>query len=513
MNREESLRAIRSTPEWDVLVIGGGATGLGTAVDAASRGFRTVLLEQADFAQATSSRATKLIHGGVRYLRQGDIGLVRDALHERALLLRNAPHLIRPLGFVIPTYKWWESPFYATGLRIYDRLAGAEGIGATQRLSIPQTLERVPSVARRGLRGGVLYHDAQFDDARLAIALALTLHDLRGVPLNYARVTSLLKSDCRVSGVTARDLESGDKLTIKARVVVNATGVFADTVRALDDARAEPMLAPSQGAHIVLDRAFMPGRDAILVPRTDDGRVLFAIPWRGHAIVGTTDTPVREAVLEPRPLAAEIDYLLAHAGRMLFRPPKRDEVLSAFAGLRPLVRSARTRDTASLSRDHVIEVSASGLVTIAGGKWTTYRKMGEEAVDAAVKSAGLAAAPSRTQTLRIHGWVEKSDSVYGTDLPLMESFAGETAEWGDRLHLRLPYRPCEVLWGVRYEMARTLEDVLARRIRALFLDARAAMEIAPHVARLIAQELGRDEDWQRQQVEEFEKLARGYLPG
>ncbi len=482
MNRDASLRALGTSEVWDVVVIGGGATGLGTALDAAARGFRTVLVEQGDFAQATSSRSTKLIHGGVRYLQRGNLALVRSALRERGLLLQNAPQLVRPLTFVIPNYEWWEAPWYTAGLKLYDALAGSLSLGPSRHLSRVETLAQIPGVAPGGLRGGVQYYDAQFDDARLAIALAQTFSGLGGIALNYARVTGLLKWNDRVSGVRICESEGGAEIEIRARSVINATGVFADEVRALDEPEAAPMLAPSQGAHVVLDRAFLPGASAIMIPRTDDGRVLFAIPWHGRVLVGTTDTPVARASCEPRPLASEIDFLLAHAARYLARAPSRADVLSAFAGLRPLVRRG-SGSGAALSRDHVTNVSRSGLVTITGGKWTTYRLMAEDAVNAAIKAGGPPPGECATKNLR-----------------LLE--IGPLAE--------IP-TAADVARAVREEMARTIEDVLARRSRSLYLDARASIAAAPLVARIMAAELGRDERWQSAQVAAFRELADGYL--
>jgi len=514
MNRERSLARLAGKDAerrpWDVLVVGGGATGLGAAVEAAARGYRTALVEGYDFAKGTSSRSTKLAHGGVRYLRQGDVSLVIEALHERGLLLRNAPHLVHHLRFVVPSYEWWEGPFYGAGLKVYDLLAGRLGLGPSRHLSREETLALLPTVEPVGLRGGVVYHDAQFDDARLAVALARTFDQLGGAPANAVRVVGLLKSGGGprglVTGVAARDEESGEALEIAARVVINATGVFADEVRRLDEPQAPPLLAPSQGVHLVLDQRFLPGDSAILVPHTDDGRVLFAVPWLGRVVVGTTDTPVDAAALEPRPLPQEIEFLLAHAGRYLTGHPRPADVLSCFAGLRPLIAGAggggvAGSDTAALRRDHRLEVSPSGLVTITGGKWTTYRRMGEDAVDAAARVAGLPDRPSVTATLRLHG---------GQEDPELARLAAERPELGEPLHPRLPYHAAEVVRAARHEMARSVEDVLARRTRALLLDARASVEAAPRVAALLAAELGRDEAWQRRQVAAYGELARGY---
>jgi glycerol-3-phosphate dehydrogenase len=518
MTRKELLQQLKDPSHiWDLIVIGGGATGLGTAVEAASRGYRVLLLEQSDFAKATSSRSTKLIHGGVRYLRQGNLSLVLEALHERGHLLKNAPHLVRNLSFVVPLYDWWEGPFYGIGLKFYDMMAGRLGLGPSRLLSREETLERLPTMEPKGLRGGVIYHDGQFDDSRLAVSLARTLEELGGIPINYMQVTGLEKKGGLTSGVKVLDLEEERVYTLNARGVINATGVFSDEVRRLDDSDASAVMVPSQGTHLVLDRSFLPGDNAIMIPQTSDGRVLFAVPWHGRIVLGTTDTPVNSVSLEPRPLQEEIDFILSHAGRYLVRPPTRADVLSAFAGLRPLVRSADGGDTASISREHAILISGSGLVTITGGKWTIYRKMGEDTIDQAAAVAGLEDRPSATTTLRLHGWQENGDEsspwdVYGSDAAKVKNLAGENPRWNEPLHPKLPYNACQVIWAVRMEWARTVEDVLARRTRALLLDARVSMEIAPRVAELMASELGRDRAWQEAQVTGYRELAAGYLP-
>jgi glycerol-3-phosphate dehydrogenase len=510
MDRAEMLQKLRDDPGvLDVLVIGGGASGLATAVESAARGYRTALVEQGDFAQATSSRSTKLIHGGIRYLQQGRLSLVRESLDERGHLLRNAPHLVRRQPFVLPLYAWWERPFYGAGLKLYDRLAREHAIGPARHLSRRETLARMPGIASGGLRGGILYCDGQFDDARLAITLVQTFADLEGVAANYVKVVELLKQNDRVCGATVRDLESGGEFEVRARAVVNATGIFSDEVRRLDDAAAPELLTLSQGAHIVLDKSFLPGDCALIIPRTSDGRVFFAIPWHDRVLLGTTDTPVAEAVLEPRPLRAEIEFLLAHAARHLATAPTTKDILSAFAGLRPLVKGGVGK-TSKLSRGHRVVVEPSGLVSLIGGKWTTSRLMAEDAMNQAAASGGLTERPSSTKTLRLHAWREPGDgdpllAEYGADAEELLALC-ETA--GDKpLHPRLPYCVGQVHWAVRQEMARTLEDVLSRRLRALVLDARAAIEIAPRVAHIMAAELGRDEDWEKQQVADFRALA------
>lgn len=503
---------------WDLAVIGGGAAGLGAAVESASRGYRTLLLEKNDFAKATSSRSTKLVHGGVRYLRHGNVPLVLEALKERGLMRRNAPHLVRSLPFVVPVYDWWEGPFYGLGLKVYDKLAGRYGFGPSRHLSRRETLDALPTVEPKGLRCGVIYHDGQFDDARFAIHLAMTAADQGATVLNYFPVTGLLKNDeGQIRGVSARDAETGESVEIPARAVLNAAGIFVDGIRRFDDPNAEALLAVSQGVHIVLDRSFLPGDAAIMVPRTNDGRVLFAVPWHDRVVVGTTETPRSESLADPIPLAEELDFLLAHAARYLSRDPEPGDVLSTFAGLRPLLRSRNGggSDTSTLSRDHSVFVSESGLVTIAGGKWTTYRRMAEDAVDQAALAGGLPKRPSITRTLNIHGYSTASEKFglladYGADAPWVEAVLNEKAGWGDPLHPRLPYRRGEVIWAARREMARTVEDVLSRRTRALLLDARAAADAAEDAAALLGEALGRDETWRKEQVNAFRELARGY---
>ena len=518
MDRDAALARLAGRADlWDIAVIGGGAAGVGVAVDAATRGYSCCLLEQSDFGKGTSSRSTKLVHGGVRYLQQGNVSLVMEALKERGLLRRNAPHLVHDMAFVVPNYAWWEAPFYGIGMKVYDLLAFGYGFGHSRLLSREQVLDRIPTLEPDGLRGGVVYYDGQFDDSRLLVDLARTA-DAHGATLvNDAKVVSLTH-DARgfVHGLTFEDGETGRRHGLMAKCVVNATGAFTDAVRRLDDPAATPIIAPSQGVHVVLDKSFLPGDTAIMVPRTSDGRVLFAIPWHGQTVVGTTDTPVDAASLEPWPMDHEIDFILGTAARYLSRRPTRADVLSVFTGIRPLVRATDVNNTAALSRDHTIQLSKTGLLTIAGGKWTTYRRMAEDCVDHAAKLAALDEQPCVTQTLHVHSYHADAErfgdlSFYGSDAPAVRQLMVDDPSLVERLHPDLPVVAAQVVWAVRHEMARTVDDVLARRTRAVFLNARAAVAMAPRVAALMAAELGRDADWQAAEVATFGDVAAHYL--
>ena len=484
MNRTESLaRLSDSSEKWDVIVIGGGATGLGTAVDAGARGYRTVLLEQADFAEGTSSRSTKLVHGGVRYLRGGEIGLVRESLRERGRLLKNAPDLVKPLAFVVPAYRWYERFFYGTGLTLYDALAGQLGIHSTEHLSSTDTSLEVPNLKSDGLYGSTLYWDGQFDDARLAVAMARTATDKGAVVLNHMGVIELIKKGEKLSGVIAKDGISGEEYQIEAKVIVNATGVFSDKVRRLDEPQAGERIHPSQGIHIVLDGDFLGGGTAIMIPNTDDGRVLFAIPWHNRVLLGTTDTGDVPIEINPQPMEDEIEYLLEHAGRYLVKKPTRSDIRASFAGLRPLVSSpGKGSDTSKISRTHRLTVSESGLVTIAGGKWTTYRQMAEDTVDRAAEVGGLELQPCSTGDLTLLN-------------PLPNRPVGS-----ELLDPDLPYTLADAERAVRDEMAMTLPDAMSRRMRCTFLDDAATQRCAEKVARLMATELGYDETWIGEQI-------------
>lgn len=519
IDRKHELAQLRDSKElWDFIVIGGGATGLGSAVDAAARGYRVLLLEGHDFAKGTSSRSTKLVHGGVRYLKQGNISLVLEALHERGLLCQNARHLVHHQSFIVPIYTWWEGPFYGVGMKVYDQLAGRLGLAPSKILSKDETVERIPTIETDGLREGVIYYDGQFDDARLACNLMQTIYDHGAVALNYMNVVGLLKQGDLIQGVRARDEETGEEFELRARGVINATGVFCDAVRLMDDPEDQPIVKPSQGAHMILPKEFLPGDSAIMVPHTTDGRVLFAVPWHDRVIVGTTDTPMERPDFEPRPLEEELEFIFKNAAQYLSKDPTPSDVLSVFAGLRPLVSHPGTGSTAALSREHTILTSKSGLLTITGGKWTTYRRMAQDCIDQAEILAGLKKRACNTESLDIHGSAEDlADTptpldIYGTDAPAVRKLGEDQPRLTELLHPRLPYTRAQVVWAVRAEMAQTVEDVLARRLRALLLDARASIEAAPVVAEIMAQELDRDASWQTASADAYKSVATGYLP-
>ncbi|MDH3974279.1 MAG: glycerol-3-phosphate dehydrogenase/oxidase [Deltaproteobacteria bacterium] len=520
MNRNEMIDRLEGE-DFDVLVIGGGATGLGVAIDAASRGYGTALVEAWDFAKGTSGRSTKLIHGGVRYLEQMNFSLVMEALRERGILYRNAPHLVSDQSFIVPRYHWWEGPFYGIGLKLYDTMAGKLNLAPSEFLSHDETVEAIPNIEREGLTGGIRYHDGQFDDSRMAVTMALTACEHGAALANYVDVKALIKEGGYVSGAVALDKESGKSLTIKAKVVVNATGIFADTICRMDRPEAPPLIEPAQGIHLVFDRSFQPSDTAIMVPHTDDGRVLFAIPWHDRLLVGTTDTTLKECSIEPLPLDEEVDFILRNAGRYLEKEPGRRDVKSVFAGIRPLVHPpGKSLESKEISRSHEVFTSETGLVTIVGGKWTTYRKMAEDAMEHAIMVGDLPERPCVTEKLKLYGAMDRDAPelttddrlrVYGSEAVLIKGMELEEMELARQIHPDLPYRYSQVLWGARKEMARTVEDILSRRTRALILDAEKSIEAAPEVAGILARELGHDESWEKKQVEEYTRLARGYM--
>lgn len=518
MNRNEMISKLTETSKtYDFLVIGGGATGIGIALEAAARGYSVVLLEKSDFAKSTSSKSTKLVHGGVRYLAQGNVGLVREAVVERGLLAKNAPHLVKDQTFVIPTHGLFDEIQYTVGLTLYDWLAGKLSLGKSKRISKKKTLARISTIKPDKISAGVVYHDGQFDDTRLAINSLQTAVEQGAIALNYAGVTSVLKDEKGKScGVTFVDEETGVEHTVSAKQVVNATGVFADHVLKMDSPNAQKTIAPSQGVHLVLDKSFLPGTDAIMIPKTDDGRVLFLVPWHNKVVVGTTDTPVEQESLEPVALEEEIAFILRTATRYLTKPPKRSDVLSVFAGLRPLAASSeKGKKTKEISRSHKIFTTASGLLTMVGGKWTTYRKMGEDLVDQAEKNQGWAPTKTKTTALKIHGYkasvnLDNPLYFYGSDEAPLLSLAKQN-NWETSISDSLGVIAAQVVWAVRFEMARTVEDFLARRTRCQILDAKESLEMAPKVAAIMAKELGKDQNWQKQQLEDYKKVTANYI--
>jgi len=505
------------TDEWDLVIIGGGATGIGAAIEARSRGLKTLLVEQSDFSKGTSSRSTKLVHGGVRYLAQGNVSLVKEALRERGNMKKNAPHLVKDQSFIIPNYVWWGVPFYTIGLVIYDLLAGFLSLGKSRPFSKATTLEKIPTLIPQNLYGGVIYHDGQFDDSRMAINLVQTFAEIGGVAINYMKVNSLVKKNGRVFGVKTVDRETGKSYEIACKVVLNATGVFVDNILKMDDPNARKLVRVSQGVHLVIDREFVPGDYAIMIPKTKDGRVLFAVPWHNKVVVGTTDIKKESAEIEPVALDEEIDFILETAGRFLVKPPQRSDVRSVFAGLRPLAAPRKEgKNTKEISRGHIIKVSDSGLVTVTGGKWTTYRRMAEDVVDLLKLKFNLNIDKSATNSCRIHGYKVGVDwnnplYYYGSDEEKMLSLVEENSEFGELISDDPYIIKAQVVWSVREEMARTVEDFLARRIRALFLNARESVRIAPVVAEIMAKELNKGNDWVKEQLEEYTIVAKNYI--
>ena len=518
MDRNGAIRNLEDPDiQWDILIIGGGASGLGAALEAATRGYKTLLLEQDDFAKGTSSRSTKLVHGGVRYLAQGNISLVLEALKERGRLKRNAPHLVKDQSFIIPCYSYLCVPFYTIGLTLYDLMAGRLGIGRSVPLSRKGVSKALPSIKTQKLRGGVRYFDCQFDDSRLAVNLAQTITEQGGEVINHMKVLGLTMQDGRITGVEAGDVETGKQYQIRAQSVINATGVFVDDILKMENPEARDVVKPSQGIHLVMDKNFLKGEEALMIPKTSDGRVLFAVPWHNRVVVGTTDVEKKVAELEPVAEEEEVEYILETAGRFMEHAPKREDVLAVFTGLRPLAApSGEGKKTKEISRGHKILVSKGGLLTLTGGKWTTYRKMGEDVVNRTVNLAGLPRSESVTASLKIHGHldvVDRSDPLYwyGSDRKQIDRLIAEDPEWGQVLSEKLHILEAQVIWAVRMEMARTVEDFLARRTRAIQLDARECIRLAPRVAEIMASELGYDKEWEKSQVKALTDLASVHL--
>jgi len=514
MNRTTSISKLDKVLEWDIVIIGGGASGLGIAVDASKRGYKTLLLEKHDFAKGTSSRSTKLIHGGVRYLQNGDITLVIESLKERGILKRNAPHLVQDLSFVIPTYDWWASPFYGIGMKIYDMMAGKLGLGKSVIISKEETEKLIPNVNKKGLRGGVIYHDGQFDDSRMAITLAQSADSNKTSLLNYCSVESLIKENGEIKGVNFIDLINSKKYQVKSKVVINATGVFAEEIIRMDQPEIEKMIQPSQGVHIVLEKRFLKGKHAILIPQTSDGRVLFAVPWKNYVVVGTTDTQIKNSSAEPKPLAQEVDFILKNASKYMTNKPKRDDIKSVFAGLRPLAATSNKKSTKEVSRSHKIDISPSGLISVLGGKWTTYRKIAEDAINTAISINKLKKKKCKTERVKLFGFKKNVDwsdpmHVYGSLKKQIESMGSKNDN--ESLSNKFYISNNIIQWSIIHEMAISLEDVLARRTRCIFLDSRESMRIAPIVAKKMAEVLEEDQNWIDMELKKFNKLIKNYM--
>ena len=513
MNRNDSIVKLNKVLEWDIVIIGGGASGLGIAVDASKRGYKTLLLEKHDFGKGTSSRSTKLIHGGVRYLQNGDITLVIESLKERGILKRNAPHLVQDLSFVIPTYDWWASPFYGIGMKIYDMMAGKLGLGKSVIISKGETEKLIPNVNKKGLRGGVIYHDGQFDDSRMAITLALSANPKKTALLNYCNVDGLIKKNNEIVGLSFTDSINSKKYQVKSKVVINATGVFAEEIIRMDQPQIEKMIQPSQGVHIVLEKKFLKSKHAILIPQTSDGRVLFAVPWKNYVVVGTTDTHIKNASEEPKPLKEEIDFILKNASKYMTIKPKKDDIKSVFAGLRPLAATSDKKSTKEVSRSHKIDISPSGLISVLGGKWTTYRKISEDAIDTAISINKLKKKKCKTKKTKLFGYKKKVDfsdpmHVYGSLKKKVESLGG--IDDNNSLSTKFYISNNIIEWSIIHEMALTVEDILARRTRCVFLDSNESKLIAPSVAKKMADVLEKDQEWIDSELKNFNKLIKNY---
>ena len=520
MNRQQRLDSLKQQGIFDLLVIGGGATGCGIAVDAASRGLSVALIDKNDLAEGTSSRSTKLVHGGVRYLEaavkkmdRAQYHLVKEALYERGVFLKNAPHFATRLPLVTPLYKWTEVPYVFAGLLLYDFLAGKESLGSSSVVSRKEALKRFPMLKREGLKAGVVYYDGQFNDARMAVTLALTAQKHGAIVANHVEAVAFDKADGKLCGARVRDALNGEEFSICARGIVNAAGPFVDRLRQLDEPASAPILKAASGIHIILPSRFVPADTGMLIPKTEDGRVLFILPWQGHALIGTTDSP-SEIMDHPQAQEDEIEYVLRHVNKYFDVTASRSDVLAVWSGLRPLVQAPETTDTAQLVREHLMMVSPSGLLSMAGGKWTSYRKMAEEAVDQAIESFGFKPQhPCQTAHLRLIG-AENFDSAgesvlvknYGLDADvanhLHHSFGDQAMRVARlagegpgkrRLHTRHPYIEAEVLYATRFEFAERASDVLTRRIPLALLDNAAAKEVLPHVVGLMGDELAWDQ--------------------
>lgn len=503
LNRRESLHEIQQGGVWDVLILGGGANGLGCALDASLRGYRTLLLEKNDFAAGTSSRSSKMIHGGVRYLKRGDIPMVRSALRERDILLRNTGGLVKEQRFIIPLYSVIDLGLYMAGMRVYDLLAQGQQMKRSQFLSAAAVRQCLPGLCSIGLKGGIAYSDGHFDDARLALSIAQGAARQGATLMNYASAVGLLKASRagKVEGVMVHDEHTHQEYEIRSRLIINATGVFVDSILAMDNPHLRKLHRISQGSHIVLPAEFLPGDYAMLIPKTSDGRVLFCLPWYGRLLIGTTDMEMTRATEEPHPQERELNFLLNTCSRYLARKPDFTAILSMFSGQRPLPDRYGSKPTKQLSREHRIDISSSGLVSILGGKWTTYRAVAQEALDKGLASIGDECRSHSTDMVKL--------GELGTQMSEIEE---EDPKNRELISPHFPYKIAQIIAAVRYEMAATLTDVMARRTRMLLLDVRKARQCAPQVAHIMAKELGEKEPWIQRQQKDFYQLTRQYLP-
>jgi len=518
LQRNQLFNQVENTDHWDIIIIGGGASGLGVALDATTRGFKTLLLEQYDFAKGTSSKSTKLLHGGVRYLAQGDVKLVMEALEERGLLKKNARHLFYKQEFIIPNYNWWKGPYYWIGLKLYDWLSKRLSLGSSKYISKNKVEQALPTIKKEGLANGISYYDGQFDDARLALNIAQTAIEHGATVLNYCKVVGFNKNENgAIEAVQFIDSETQKEYQVKGNIIVNATGVFTDKILKMLNPKHKKTVVPSQGIHLMLDRSFLNTDTAIMIPKTSDGRVLFIIPWHDKVIAGTTDTLIKKPKIEPKPLEKEVDFILETINQYLDKQATRADIKSVFSGLRPLAKPKNDNtNTKEVSRSHKIIIDEN-LVSVVGGKWTTYRKMAQDVIDTTIASFQLNKRESKTKVTPLHGNIDCTTetnphlSFYGSDLPKIQELEATNSKWSEPIHPKYLFKKVQVVWAVRNEMARTVEDFLSRRIRLLLLDAQAAKETAPIVAELMANELGKDAEWQKEQIASFQELADKYL--
>jgi glycerol-3-phosphate dehydrogenase len=516
IKRSDLLNKIKDTKQFDVVIIGGGAVGLGAGLDASSRELKTLVIEKYDFAKGTSSRSTKLLHGGVRYLAQLHFNLVKDSLREKERLYNNAPHLTKDCEFIIPCYKYFDMLFYRAGLFLYDVLAGFPKGHTSGFLSKAALIKKYPNIKQQGLVGGIVYHDGIFDDARLALSLSRSIIALKSFAINYCEAIDFIKENGKIVGVVVKDRLSGEEFTVSSSCVLNATGIFSDEIRNIDQPNSPAIVQQAQGVHIVVDKKHFNSAESLLIPKTDDGRVLFTVPWHGEVLVGTTDTKVEESKIEPVAFKEEINFIIGNINKYLEKPITEKDILSIYAGIRPLIKQDSS-NTSAISREEKMVLSQSNLVSVIGGKWTSYRRMSEKVVDFLIANKLVKAGKSNTANLQLHGFLKREyveildDHIrqYGSDLKILKTLEGNE----EKIHPKMPFTKAQVLYALRYEQAQTVDDVLARRTRALFLNAKYAKEAAQTVAEIMAKELGKNQAWIKEQVAYFEDVAKNYIVG